>query len=87
MANKIYKCPQSSPDMSSPPFGQEDCLYLNIYAPKLNDRSRKLDVVIHIHAGGFIYGYGTQFTGANFIMDRDLIFVTMHYRLGALGWL
>lgn len=72
--------------MSAAPFGDEDCLYLNIYVPKLND-SRKLDVVVHIHGGAFIYGYGPQFTTANFVMDRDLIYITIHYRLGALGLL
>lgn len=64
--------------------GVEDCLYLNIYKP-ITDGSRKLDVVIHIHGGGFVAGYGQEYTNAKYIMDRDIIFVTMQYRLGPLG--
>lgn len=64
--------------------GDEDCLYLNIYVP-MTDNSRKLDVIIHIHGGGFAEGYGQEFTDARYLMDRDIIFVTIQYRLGPLG--
>lgn len=73
-------------DLHAAPFGDEDCLYVNIYVPKLNT-SKNLDVVIHIHAGGFMYGYSTMFTEAKYVMDRDFIFVTLQYRVGALGLL
>lgn len=64
--------------------GEEDCLYLNIYVPQESDK-RKLDVVVHIHGGGFAVGHGGECTNEKYIMDRDIIYATMHYRLDALG--
>lgn len=84
IANTMYKCPQTSFALDVAPFGDEDCLYLNIYVPRVN-ASRKLDVVVHIHGGAFAEGYGSEYTGANYVMDRDLVFVTFQHRLGALG--
>lgn len=86
MANTIYKCPQTTLDLSSAPFGDEDCLYLNIYVPKINS-SKKLDVVVHIHGGGLMAGYGSEYTGARYVMDRNVVFITLQYRLGVLGLL
>lgn len=64
--------------------GDEDCLYVNVYVPHIKN-VKSLDVVVHIHGGGFLEGFGSQHTNPAYILDRDLIFVTMHYRLGALG--
>lgn len=71
-------------DLSEAPFGDEDCLYLNIYVPKLNT-TKELDVVVDIHSGGFTFGYPKMFTSASYVMDRDLIFANFNYRIGALG--
>lgn len=84
VANTMYKCPQTSFTLDVAPFGDEDCLYVNVYVPKVNG-SKKLDVVVHIHGGAFVEGYGSEYTGAKYVMDRDVIFVTFQYRLGALG--
>lgn len=65
-------------------IGDEDCLYLNIYVP-VTGKTSKLNVIIHIHGGGFAVGYGKEYTNAKYLMDRDIIFVTLQYRLGALG--
>ncbi|KAK9297785.1 hypothetical protein QLX08_008630 [Tetragonisca angustula] len=67
--------------------GAEDCLYLNIYVPA--DRrtsSRSLPVIFWIHGGAFQYGSG-MLMGAKYLMDRDVVFVTINYRLGMLGFL
>ncbi|EDW74338.2 uncharacterized protein Dwil_GK21858, partial [Drosophila willistoni] len=68
-------------------FGDEDCLYLNIYRPKV--RLRRLPVMIYIHGGGFFSGSaGPLITGPEYIMDTEsVILVTMSYRLGALGFM
>ncbi|XP_068144434.1 juvenile hormone esterase-like [Drosophila tropicalis] len=68
-------------------FGEEDCLYLNIYRPKV--RFRRLPVMIYIHGGGFFSGSaGPLKTGPEYIMDsQSVILVTMSYRLGALGFM
>lgn len=70
--------------------GSEDCLYLNIYTPKLPSSGTKpLPVMIHIHGGGFIYGTGIMKAelGPDFLVENDVVVVTINYRLGALGFL
>lgn len=32
-----------------------------------------------------MFGYGEDYTGPKFYMDKDVILVTINYRLGALG--
>ncbi|XP_014211329.1 venom carboxylesterase-6-like [Copidosoma floridanum] len=64
--------------------GVEDCLYLNIYRPVLKTTSL-LPVLLWIHGGGFQYGTSTVVT--KYIMDRDLILVSISYRLGPFGFL
>ena len=66
-------------------FGEEDCLYLNIYTPALNKDARKASMVF-IHPGGFNGGSGDDdMFGPDLIIDEDVILVTLNFRLGALG--
>ncbi|XP_068619891.1 juvenile hormone esterase-like [Battus philenor] len=71
--------------------GQEDCLYLNIYTPITGnevDTGRRLPVMMFIHGGGWMCGDGTtQMYGPQFLLDRDVVFVAINYRLGPLGFL
>lgn len=63
--------------------GQEDCLYLNIYTPDIN---KKLPVMFWIHGGGFLAGYGGfNIFGPDYFMDKDVVLVSINYRLGLLG--
>ncbi|XP_068913115.1 venom carboxylesterase-6-like [Tenebrio molitor] len=87
-AKTVYRCMQNFP--YTPPgdnyvLGNEDCLYLNIYTPDLN-QSANLDVIVFIHGGGFMFGYG-GFQEPQFIQDRDVVFISLNYRLGPLGFL
>ncbi|XP_043528092.1 venom carboxylesterase-6-like [Frieseomelitta varia] len=67
--------------------GAEDCLYLNIYVPAdTRTSSKSLPVIFWIHGGAFQYGSG-MLMGAKYLMDRDVVFVTINYRLGMLGFL
>ena len=81
-------CPQmNSFDLSRK--GQEDCLFLNIYVPKaaLNN-DELLTVMVWIHGGSLITGsnsFASQ--GPQDYMDRNVIIVTINYRLGPLGFL
>lgn len=47
--------------------------------------------MVWIHGGGFIDGSGngeTDLYGPNYILDREVVLVTINYRLGVLGdWL
>ncbi|RZB39767.1 venom carboxylesterase-6-like [Asbolus verrucosus] len=68
--------------------GGEDCLYLNVYVPREEpNHEEKLDVIIHIHGGAFMYGSGHKYAKPQLLMDRDIIFVTFNYRLGIFGFL
>ncbi len=55
--------------------GQEDCLFLSVFTPKLPEKGSKLlPVFFWIHGGGFFMGSGnTDFYGPNRIMDHDVV--------------
>ncbi|KAL7043409.1 hypothetical protein ACKWTF_001490 [Chironomus riparius] len=70
--------------------GQEDCLYLNVYAPehRLHERHKKFPVMVWIHGGSLITGHGgiSEF-GPDYFLDTDVILVTGNYRLSIFGFL
>ncbi len=88
------KCPQksfSSTQDSAVEEGVEDCLYLNVWTPAL---SGKRPVMFWIHGGGNQQGSaseetsGTPLYSGKFLASRkDVVVVTINYRLGALGYL
>jgi para-nitrobenzyl esterase len=65
----------------------EDCLYLNVWAPALEDRA-KLPVMVWIHGGGFTFGAASQpeYEASN-LARRGVVVVTINYRLGPLGFM
>ncbi|GAA4305800.1 carboxylesterase family protein [Compostibacter hankyongensis] len=64
--------------------GNENCLTLNIYTPKL---SANLPVLVWIHGGAMLAGAGMGEDGHAFA-DRDsIITITINYRLGIFGFL
>lgn len=65
----------------------EDCLYLNIWQPKMQ-REHLLPVAFWIHGGGFDHGCGheMEFDGQAY-NQRGVLLVTINYRVGALGFL
>ena len=67
--------------------GDEDCLYLNVFAAKI-EPGKKHTVMVWIHGGGFSMGSGDAlFYGPDYIVRKDVVLVTLNYRLGALGTL
>ncbi|CAI2353350.1 unnamed protein product [Caenorhabditis sp. 36 PRJEB53466] len=66
----------------------EDCLFLNIVTPP-NAREKKLPVIVFLHGGGFQFGdssmVGYEKAADNFV-SQDIIFVSVQYRLGPLGF-
>ncbi|KAK1625196.1 Alpha/Beta hydrolase protein [Colletotrichum phormii] len=81
-------CPQNYPAVPGLPFipGDEDCLFLNVYAPA--NATGTLPVLVYIHGGGYGYGDGridmSEIIGAN---GGGFVAVVIQYRLGALGFL
>lgn len=68
-------------------LGQEDCLYLNVYTPDLAPKEA-FPVMVWIHGGGYISGYGNDsLYGPEFLVKKDVILVTLNYRVGILGFL
>lgn len=61
--------------------GTEDCLYVNIYTPKIH---ANLDVLVYIHGGAFMFGAGASYQ-PHILLDKNVVFVTLNYRLGPLG--
>ncbi|XP_044731323.1 juvenile hormone esterase-like [Chrysoperla carnea] len=70
-------------------IGSEDCLFLNVFTPKLPDESpEKLPVMVFIHHGGFFAGSSSADTfGPEFLVAKNIVLVTFNYRLGFLGFL
>merc|ERR1711881_206696 len=69
--------------------GEEDCLYLNIYTPTLTRSTNPFAlkaVMLWIHGGGFTSGSGSDYDPVHF-MEKDVVVVTINYRLGPLGFL
>ena len=64
--------------------GSEDCLYLDIKAPKNIDKP--LPVMFWIHGGGNTTGRKDIYDFSKMVKNHQVIVVTINYRLGPLGW-
>ncbi|CAG2118820.1 unnamed protein product, partial [Medioppia subpectinata] len=62
----------------------EDCLYLNVFVP---DSGANKTVMVWIHGGAFISGQISHYDGSILAAARDVIVVTISYRLGVFGFL
>ena len=65
--------------------GNEDCLKLNVFAPK--NPGKDLPVMVWIHGGGLLVdgAKDAQFTPINLVKNGAIV-VTFDYRLGSLGF-
>ncbi|KAF5304035.1 hypothetical protein FQA39_LY01820 [Lamprigera yunnana] len=83
-ATKTYTCMQN---MIFPLNGEEDCVYINVYVPRIQPIfGENLDVVVHIHGGAFVAG-SSHLAGPSFLMDKDIVYVNLNYRIGIFGFL
>ncbi len=80
------------PDQWGLPTGSEDCLSLNIFAPRqaaeaLAGRAPALPVMFWIHGGANSSGTAATYTTLRNLAGHDqVIVVSANYRLGVLGW-
>lgn len=77
-------CPQTG---AGHKMQDEDCLTLNIWSS--DSDNKKKAVLFYIHGGSFCTGSGSeaQYNGKKLAANKDVIVVTINYRLGALGFL
>jgi para-nitrobenzyl esterase len=73
------------------PAGSEDCLYLNVFAPKLTPGhlphgKERLPVMFWIHGGGNSVGTASFYDPSVLAQNDGVIVVTTQYRLGPMGW-
>ncbi|MGZ4439884.1 MAG: carboxylesterase family protein, partial [Gaiellaceae bacterium] len=75
-------CPQSASV-----FGQqstdENCLFLNVFAPVGGNGD---PVMVWIHGGGLVSGVSSDYVPDR-LVARNVVVVTVNYRLGVLGFL
>lgn len=73
-------------DMFTQKFvGDEDCLYLNVYTTDIKPLTKR-PVMVWIHGGGFFMGSGNaELYGPDYIVQKDVVLITLNYRLGVLG--
>lgn len=70
-----------------PPPESEDCLFLNVWTPGINDNAKR-PVMFWLHGGGFTSGSDSSalYIGANLARRGDVVVVGINHRLGALGF-
>ncbi len=75
----------------TPPAVSEDCLYLNIWTPAkamTTPAHERLPVIVWIYGGGYINGSASMpLYWGDRLAHKDVIVVTIGYRLGPLGFL
>jgi para-nitrobenzyl esterase len=67
------------------PSTTEDCLYVDVTAPK--DRGVLKPVVVWLHGGDFKYGGNSLYGPTRFAERGDVVVVQPQYRLGVFGFL
>ena len=74
------ECVQMTLDQA---HGSEDCLFLNVFT---KDVAAKKPVLVYIHGGSFIMG-SAKVAKPDYLLEEDIVLVTIQYRLGPLGFL
>lgn len=70
---------------SQPPAdpGSEDCLYLNVYAPR---HSGPHPVLLWVHGGAFVSGSGNEIDGGA-LAAAGMVVISVNYRIGPFGYM
>jgi len=91
--NGSMEPPHCFQPMYSPPFfrGQEDCLFLNVFTPMVTEDEGLVDgeplpVMVWIHGGAFRIGRGFASQESGFLIDQNVLIVSINYRLDLFGF-
>jgi para-nitrobenzyl esterase len=72
--------------------GSEDCLFLNVWTPRYDQKSvpgddELLPVMVWIHGGSNTIGHaGPLYDGSLLATKEQLVVVSLNYRIGPFGW-
>ncbi len=74
-------------DPDSPPMS-EDCLFLNLFTPGLNNDGKR-PVMVFLHGGAWATGAGTgsMFDGTRLARRGDTVIISINHRLNLFGYL
>ena len=87
--------PCAQPSLSGQLVGSEDCLVLNVYTKSLDgagnvkNSSAPSPVLVFIHGGSNMMGWSSHPLNdhSHLVADRDVVAVTVNYRLNVFGYL
>ncbi|CAD0194155.1 unnamed protein product [Chrysodeixis includens] len=81
-------CAQAHIVHKSGQFGVEDCLYLNIFTPEIpkSEEAKLKPVIVWLHGYAFASSF-SHLHGADFLIDNDIVLVTVTHRIGVFGFL
>ncbi|MGZ0147394.1 carboxylesterase/lipase family protein [Kribbella sp. WER1] len=77
-------CEQDPATLEPGAKASEDCLYLNVTAPR-RPASRPRPVIVYLHGGGFVQASGSYLDARRMAVLGDVVVVTPNYRLGIFG--
>ena len=77
----------ADPPAPDEPASSEDCLFLNVWTPGLDQARRP--VMVWLHGGGFANGSGgaSMYDGGALARKGDVVTVTVNHRLNVFGYL
>jgi para-nitrobenzyl esterase len=99
LANKWSPfCPQNEDTLTIDQFKinltrpvemDENCQYLSVTIPDADNKNKKLPVMVWIHGGSYVSGGGDYeiYDPKQFVIDHNVIVVSITYRLGIFGYL
>lgn len=67
----------------------EDCLFINVFAPSNATRHSRLPVWFYIQGGGYNTNSNGNYNGTEVVVksDMNVVFVNINYRVSAFGFL
>ncbi|WP_427895726.1 carboxylesterase family protein [Kribbella sp. GL6] len=77
-------CEQDPRTLEPGATASEDCLYLNVTAPR-RPAGKPRPVIVYIHGGGFVQASGSYLDARRMAVLGDVVVVTPNYRLGIFG--
>jgi para-nitrobenzyl esterase len=81
-------CAQEQRGVFASPSNNEDCLYLNVFAPSPRPvPATHFPVMVWIYGGGLFSGESDDYDGSKLASRGGVVVVTVNYRVGALGFL